>query len=58
MLKSEKCIPGWAVDGGAALHFCNGEYFKSIQFYRGSFVYYISTEKERVIENKMEMTIL
>jgi len=58
MLKSEKCIPGWAVDGGAALHFCSGEYFKSIQFYRGSFVYYISTEKERVIENKMKMTVL
>tara|TARA_Y100000590_G_scaffold469966_1_gene661007 strand:+ start:541 stop:1239 length:699 start_codon:yes stop_codon:yes gene_type:complete len=58
MLKSEKCIPGWAVDGGAALHFCNGEYFKSIQFYRGSFVYYVSTEKERVIENKMKMTVL
>jgi len=58
MLKTEKCMPGWAVDGGAALHFCNGEYFKSIQFYRESFVYYVSIEKERVIEKKMKMTVL
>jgi uncharacterized membrane protein YgcG len=57
-LKNGKSGPGWAIDGGAAVHFKNGDYFKSIQFYSDSFVHYVSCKNGEVTENKKEMTIL
>ena len=58
MLKNGKSGPGWAIDGGAAVQFKNGDYFKSIQFYSDSFVHYVSCKNGEVTENKKEMTIL
>ena len=55
MLKNGKSMPGWAIDGGAAVHFKNGEYYKSIQFYPDSYVHYVSCENGVVNENKKEM---
>jgi aminopeptidase N len=58
MLKNEKCKPGWAIDGGAAVHFKNGEYFRSLQFYPDSFAYHVSSKSGNIIEDRQSMNIL
>jgi dipeptidase E len=58
MLKQGKCGPGWAIDGGAAVHFKNGKYYKSIQFYSDSYVHYVSIKNGVVNEYKKEMYLL
>ena len=51
-LKKRKSLSGYAVDSGSAVHFKNENYHKSIQFYQDSFVYYVSCEYGKVIEDK------
>ena len=58
MLKQGNCMPGYAIDGGAAIHFKNGDYHASIQFYPVSRVYHVSVVDGNINEEKMEMTIL
>ncbi|MBL7013465.1 MAG: peptidase E [Candidatus Marinimicrobia bacterium] len=58
MLKKGKSGPGWAIDGGAAAHFKNGDYFKSIQFYPDSFVHYVSCANEVVNEDTKNMYVI
>ena len=58
MLKQGKCGPGWAIDGGAAIHFKNGKYYKSIQFYSDSYVLYVSIKNGVVNEDKKEMYLI
>ena len=58
MLKQGKCGTGWAIDGGAAIHFKNGKYYKSIQFYSDSYVHYVSIKNGVVTEDKKEMYLL
>ena len=58
MLKQGKCGPGWAIDGGAAIHFKNGKYYKSIQFYADSYVHYVSIKNGVVKEDKKEMYLI
>ena len=58
MLKQGKCGPGWAIDGGAAIHFNNGKYYKSIQFYSDSYVHYVSIKNGVVNEDKKEMYLI
>ena len=58
MLKQGKCGPGWAIDGGAAIHFKNGKYYKSIQFYSDSYVHYVSIKNGVVTEDKKEMYLI
>ena len=58
MLKQGKCGPGWAIDGGAAIHFKNGKYYKSIQFYADSYVHYVSIKNGVVQEDKKEMYLI
>jgi aminopeptidase N len=58
MLKQGKCGPGWAIDGGAAIHFKNGKYYKSIQFYSDSYVHYVSIKNGIVNEDKKEMYLI
>ena len=58
MLKQGKCGPGWAIDGGAAIHFNNGKYYKSIQFYSDSYVHYVSIKNGVVTEDKKEMYLI
>ena len=58
MLKQGKCGPGWAIDGGAAIHFKNGKYYKSIQFYSDSYVHYVSIKNGVVNEDKKEMYLI
>ena len=58
MLKQANCMPGYAIDGGAAIHFKNGDYHTSIQFYPESRVYHVSLVDGNINEKKMEMTIL
>ena len=55
MLKDEKCSSGYAIDGGAAVHFKNGKYLKSLQFYANSNVYYVSYVDRQIKEKQMEM---
>ena len=56
MLKNEIAMPGYAIDGGAAIHFKNGKYYKSLQFYPKSNVYYVSLKDKTIKEDLMEMT--
>ena len=58
MLKQGKCGSGWAIDGGAAIHFKNGKYYKSIQFYSDSYVHYVSIKNGVVNEDKKEMYLI
>lgn len=58
MLKQGRCGPGWAIDGGAAIHFKNGKYYKSIQFYAESYVHYVSIKNDVVEEDKKEMYLI
>ena len=58
MLKQGKCSSGWAIDGGAAIHFKNGKYYKSIQFYSDSYVHYVSIKNGVVKEDKKEMYLI
>ncbi len=58
MLKQGKCGPGWAIDGGAAIHFKNGKYYKSIQFYSDSYVHYVTINNSVVSEDKKEMYLI
>ena len=58
MLKQGKCGSGWAIDGGAAIHFKNGKYYKSIQFYADSYVHYVSIKNGVVQEDKKEMYLI
>ena len=54
-LKKGKSMSGYAIDGGAAVHFVEGNYFQSLQFYPNSFAYYVSCENEYVIEQKKDI---
>jgi dipeptidase E len=58
MLKNGKAIPGYAIDGGAALHFKKGRYFKSLQFYPKSYVYEVGVEDGEVTEKQLKCTQL
>tara|TARA_B100000686_G_scaffold353390_1_gene458812 strand:+ start:7225 stop:7920 length:696 start_codon:yes stop_codon:yes gene_type:complete len=53
-----ECLSGYAIDGGAAVHFKEEKYFESIQFYPDSHVYNVYLENKKVIEKRMEMKIL
>ena len=55
MLKKGSSMPGYAIDGGAAVHFKNGKYYRSLQFYPDSNVYHVSCDNQTINENKMEM---
>ena len=55
MLKRGACMPGYAIDGGAAVHIVNGKYHKSLQFYPDSHVYQVSYKDNIVEEQKMKM---
>ena len=48
-------MPGYAIDGGAAVHMVNGKYHKSLQFYPDSYVYQVSYKNNIVEEQKMNM---
>jgi hypothetical protein len=58
MLKKGTCMPGYAIDGGAAVHIVNGKYHKSLQFYPDSHVYQVSYKDNMVEEQKMKMVEL
>ena len=58
MLKKGIASPGYAIDGGAAVHFKNGKYYQSLQFYPESSVYQVSFSGKVVEESKMDMTEL
>ena len=58
MMKEDKLISGWSIDGGAAIHFKNGHYYKSLRFYENSNVYHVSKSDKKVIEEKQGMTQL
>ena len=51
-------MPGYAIDGGAAVHIVNGKYHKSLQFYPDSHVYQVSYKDNIVEEQKMKMVEL
>jgi aminopeptidase N len=55
LLKNKNTIPGYAIDGGAAVHFKKGEYYKSLQFYNDSNVYKVSLVGENIKESKLDI---
>ena len=58
LLTNGKIISGYAIDGGAAVHFQNGTYHKSLQFYPDSCVYHVSYDNQNIKEKKMQMVKL
>ena len=50
-----KAISGYAIDGGAAVHFIGGKYFKGLQFYPNSYVYKVSEKSGSVEELQLKM---
>ena len=58
MMEDDKLLSGWSIDGGAAVHFKNGSYYKSLRFYENSNVYHVSKYNKGVIEEVQEMTQL
>ena len=57
-LVKDKIKSGYAIDGGAAIHFFDGNYKDSLQFYENSNVYHVSNQNGEVKENIMKMRIL
>ncbi len=55
MLSKGTAISGYAIDGGAAIHFKNGKYYRSLQFYPESNVYHVSFNEGSVKEDLMDM---
>ena len=55
LLKNKNAIPGYAIDGGAAVHFKKGEYYKSLQFYSNSNVYKVSLVDGNVNESQLDI---
>ena len=55
MLKKGTAMSGYAIDGGAAIHFKNGKYYRSLQFYPESNVYHVSFNEGSVKEDLMDM---
>jgi len=55
LLKNKKAIAGYAIDGGAAVHFKKGEYYKSLQFYSNSNVYKVSLVDGNVNESQLDI---
>lgn len=55
LLKNKNTIPGYAIDGGAAVHFKKGEYYKSLQFYSNSNVYKVSLVDGNVKEFQLDI---
>jgi aminopeptidase N len=55
LLKNNSAIPGYAIDGGAAVHFKKGEYYKSLQFYNNSNVYKVSLVDGNVNESQLDI---
>lgn len=53
LLKNKNAISGYAIDGGAAVHFKKGEYYKSLQFYSNSNVYKVSLVDGNVNESQL-----
>ena len=50
-----KAIPGYAIDGGAAVHFIGGKYFKGLQFYPNSYAYKVSKKLGSIEELQLKM---
>ena len=57
-IKKGKSMPGYAIDGGAAVQFKEGKYSKSVQFYPDSHVYKVFLKDDQVVEKRMDMKIL
>ena len=55
LLKNKNAIPGYAIDGGAAVHFKKGKYYNSLQFYNDSNVYKVSLVDENIKESKLDI---
>ena len=55
LLKNKNAIPGYSIDGGAAVHFKKGEYYKSLQFYSNSNVYKVSLVDGNVNESQLDI---
>ena len=57
-LLKNKIKSGYAIDGGAAIHFFDGKYRDSLQFYKNSNVYYVSNRNGQIKEEQMKMRVL
>ena len=58
ILKKGELTFCWAIDGGAAIHFKNGLYFKSLSFYKESYTYKVKKREKSIIEEKLDSIML
>ena len=57
-LLKDKIKSCYAIDGGAAIHFFDGNYKDSLQFYKNSNVYYVSNQNGEIKEKQMKIRVL
>ena len=58
ILKKGELTFCWAIDGGAAIHFKGGLYFKSLSFYKDSYTYKVKKGEKGIIEEKLDSIML
>ena len=58
LLKNGKALSGYAIDGGAAIHFINGHLHNVLQFYADSFVFKVSENNGVINEEQLEVVTL
>ena len=58
LLKNGKALSGYAIDGGAAIHFINGYLHNVLQFYADSFVFKVSENNGVINEEQLEVVTL
>lgn len=57
-LRDKRLLSCWAIDGGAAIHYKDGRYYKSLSFYKDSNTYEVTIENYNITEKKHKMEVL
>ena len=57
-VKNGKSMPGHCIDGGAAVHFKNEKYDRTLSFYPDGKAFYVEFKNEEVIETELSSIIL
>ena len=57
-VKNGKSMPGHCIDGGAAVHFKNEKYDRTLSFYPDGKAFYVEFKNEEVIETELSSIML
>lgn len=57
-LQNGKSKPGYAIDGGAAVHFKNESYYKTVSFYPEGKAFFVELKNKSIKETELDKTII